>query len=217
MEARWRLVGASLAALGCGGPKAIKAEGPQAQGLTACGGSLSLLGDWEKEKPGELVARAQIVSIDRIEHGIRIGLGEERSFVIGLDRTLAVPIIVGDELDVTITCEPVGRDTLGCHGTVLGSSGEVIAFDQGATKDWKIVRGPLLERRTHPNYGPTTTYGLQVTYDGSTVTTPLRGCVELTGDGGTFRVSGTEVEHSDPRAPDSADTFSYSVVRATAE
>lgn len=216
MKLRWWL-GSAVLAFGCGGPTPIKAEGAQAQGLTACGGSLSLLGDWEKERPGELVARAPIVTIDRIEHGIRVGLGEERSFVIGLDRSLAVPIIVGDELDVTITCEPVGRDTLGCHGTVLGSSGEVIAFDQGAPKDWKILRGPLLERRTHPNYGPTTIYGLQVTYEGSSVTTPVRGCVELASTSGTFRVSGTEVEHADPRAPDSADTFSYSVVRATAE
>jgi hypothetical protein len=193
----------------------VKPTAEQAQGTTACGGSLALIGDWEKEVAGELITKGTVKSVERIEYGVRVELGEGRSFVIGLDRELAPPIAVGDEVDVEIRCQAVSRDALDCSGAVLGANGRVIAFNAktSGTKDWAIERGPLLERRPQEDYGPTSTYGVRITHGGVSVVTPLRGCVELKTPDGTFRVDGTEVEHADPRAPDSGDTESYRVIR----
>ena len=209
---RWWFV---AAVLGCGPRAAVQAQGKQAQGLTGCGGSLSLLGDWEKETTGELVATGPVASIERLEHGIRVGLADSRSFVIGLDRELAPPVAVGDAIDVSIRCQPIGRDVLGCSGTVT-ANGKLVAFNTQppAPAGWTIERGPLLERSPHPNYGATSTFGLRFTHGGASAVSPLRGCAELQTPDGVFRVAGTEVEHADPRAPDSADTSSHTVIRS---
>ena len=207
MRLRWWF---AVALLGCG-PRAYKADGERAQGLVACGGSLSLLGDWQKETAGELVATGPVASVERIEHGIRIRLGEGRSFVIGLDRGLASPVAVGDAIDVSIKCQPIGWNVLGCLGSVT-ANGKVLAFNTNPSS-WTIERGPLVERRIHKNYGATSVFGLRFAHGGVTAISPLRGCAELRTKDGAFRVSGTKVEHSNPRAPDSADTFDYTVIR----
>jgi hypothetical protein len=218
-----RTVATSLAIVAACGPRSSHrdtfeprtAAGAPVGGLTACGGSLSLMGDWEKETTGELVAKGPVSSVERIEYGIRVGLGEGRSFAIGLAPELTSPIAVGDSLDVSIRCQPIGWNALACLGTVLGADGHVIAFNtaSAATANWKIERGPLLERWVPRDYGPTSTYGLRFTHDGATVVSPSRGCAELRTKNGTFRVTGTETVHADPRAPDSADTLSYDVIR----
>jgi hypothetical protein len=200
----------AVALLGCG-PKAYRASGERAEGLTACGGSLSLLGDWEKETSGELVAAGVVAGVERLEHGIRVMLEDRRSFVIGLAGELAPPVAIGDQVDVSIRCQPVGRDITGCMGTA-SANGKLVAFNTKPA-GWTIERGPLLERAPHANYGATVTYGLQFANGGATAISPLRGCVELRTGDGVFRVSGSEVEHEDPRAPGSADTSSFSAVR----
>lgn len=180
-------------------------------GLTACGGSLSLLGDWEREKPGELIAKAAVTGVERLEHGIRVTLEDQRSFVIGVAQELAPPVAIGDRVDVSIECQAVSRDAIGCMGS-LSANDKLVAFNV-KPEGWTIERGPRLERREHANYGPTTTYGLRFAVGGASVTSPLRGCVELRTADGVFRVSGSEIEHADPRAPDSGDTFSFTGIR----
>ncbi|HEY5936383.1 MAG TPA: hypothetical protein VIU61_17145 [Kofleriaceae bacterium] len=180
-------------------------------GLTACGGSLSLLGDWERETSGELVAAGAVASVERLEHGIRVMLEDKRSFVIGVARELSDPVAIGDRVDVAIRCQPVGRDVIGCMGSV-SANGKLVAFNT-KPDGWTIERGPLLQRSPHKNYGATSTYGLRFAVGGAKATTPLRGCVELRTADGVFRVSGGEVEHADPRAPDSADTLYFDGIR----
>jgi hypothetical protein len=203
----------ALLAAGCG-PKPYLVEGPQREGLTECGGDLSLLGDWEQEKPGELKARDTAATVERIPIGIRVGIKDGQSFVIAQAAQLAPVVAVGDAVDVAIRCEPDGWSSLGCYGRVLAND-RVVAFNQlaEATKAWTIKRGPLLERTTHRNYGPRETYGRVFSHGGATVVSPLRGCAELITAEGTFRVEGRETTLGDPRAPDSSDTSSFSVIR----
>ena len=209
---------ALLCVIGCG-HKATgddRTSGPTAHiesppGLTACGGSLALLGDWERETSGELVAAGAVAGVERLEHGIRVMLEDKRSFVIGLAPELTPPVAIGDKVDVSISCQPVGRDVIGCMGSVT-ANGKLVAFNV-KPDGWTIERGPRLERSPHANYGATTTYGLNFTVGGAKATSPLNGCVELRTGDGVFRVSGGEVEHADPRAPDSADVFYFSGIR----
>ncbi|HEY5920084.1 MAG TPA: hypothetical protein VIV11_00380 [Kofleriaceae bacterium] len=203
---------AVIASTGCG-TKATPYTAPpkQAEGLTGCGGGLSIGPAGEAPKEGSLVTKGTVASVDRGEHALAIGLDGGQSFAMSATKDLEAPLKVGDVVDVSIECSVVGWNATDCTGTV-SREGALVAFDHGIS-GWTIVRGPLLERDPHPNYGPTEKFALVVTHAGATATTPLRGCSELRTAQGTFRVSGVEIEHRPPRAPDSADYRHFSVVR----
>ena len=206
---------AVIAGTGCGNKATpYKAPPKLAEGLTACGGGLSLHEAGKEPEAGSLAAKGTVASIDRGEHGIRIALDGGQTFGMSLHKDLEPPVKVGDALDVSIDCSPVARDLVACGGVVL-RGGALVAFDRevSAAQGWTITRGPLLERDPHPNYGPTETYALVFTHDGVTATTPLRGCTELRSAQATFRIGGGEIEHLPPRASGSSDFRHFSVVR----
>ena len=181
---------------------------------TECGGGLSLLGDWEHEKAGELKARDKVGTVERIPVGFRVGIKDGPSFVIAQDAQLAPVVAVGDRIEVAIRCKPIGWEAMDCIGYVIAND-RLVAFNQlgEATKGWSIVRGPLLERRTSTKVGPAETYGFVFSHAGVSVVTPLHGCAELTTTDGTFRVSGSETTLGPPQLPDSSGTSSFAAIR----
>jgi hypothetical protein len=205
----------ALGPLGCAGD--YRVEGPLSKGDPRCGGRLALVADWNEVKPGSLEAKGAVVRIEPVAREFGAGAdieleGGERFVLFYAVSSTPAPIAVGTTVEVAIRCEPVGRDVVDCNGRLL-RDGQPIALYNDTVGDWTVEQGPLLARRSHPQYGPMSTFALELHHAGKTATTPLVDCAVLTAADGTFVVSGSETEHAPPLAADTQDTRSFSILR----
>src|SRR5512134_2504192 len=106
---------AVIASIGCGTKSTPYTAPPKlAEGLTGCGGALSIGPAGEEPKPASFAAKETVATVERGEHALRIGLDGGQSFAMSATKDLEAPIKVGDALDVSIECAVVGWNAIDC-------------------------------------------------------------------------------------------------------